>query len=131
MKSVLPFIFASMLLFAGGCAQNGPIKVGEQPIDRSLLGKQVVVCGNAQDRKSGICVETYAGDVVYMPDGFKIPGFVRNMRVRISGVLREDHNLPVFIPEPGEQKGGIPVPPGTDLHAASHRWVLTQPKLEK
>lgn len=131
MKATLFFALVCLLTIACGCSASGPIKVGEQPLDRSLLHKHVVVAGFAQDRKAGTCIETYAGDEVYLPDTFKIPAFTRNMRVRISGVLQEDHKLPVIV-DTGESKGaGIYVPPGTDLQVASHRWVLTQPKLEK
>jgi hypothetical protein len=132
MKSALSFILVALLTIACGCAQRGPLKVGEKPIDHALLGKRIVISGHAQDRKAGLCVETFAADVVYLPGGFKIPDFKREMPVWVSGVLGEDYALPVFIQEPRElPKGGIPVPPGTDLHAARHRWVLTDAKVEK
>jgi hypothetical protein len=35
------------------------------------------------------------------------------------------HDLPVFVQKPGEPPlQGIPVPEGTDLHAASRRYVV-------
>jgi hypothetical protein len=35
------------------------------------------------------------------------------------------HDLPVFVQKPGEPpRQGIPVPEGTDLHAASRRYVV-------
>jgi hypothetical protein len=50
-------------------------------------------------------------------------------RVRVTGILEERHDLPVFIQRPGEPvAGGIPVPEGTDLHAASRRYVLRDAK---
>ncbi len=51
----------------------------------------------------------------------------RGKRVKVTGVLTEDHALPVFIPKQGEPiPQGIPVPEATDLYQASHRYVLKE-----
>jgi hypothetical protein len=58
------------------------------------------------------------------PEGYCTGGNKGN-KVRVSGVLAEDNGLPVFIPKKGEPViQGIPVPEGTDLKKASHRYIL-------
>ena len=60
------------------------------------------------------------------PDGFS------RAKVRVTGVLEERFDLPVFEDRPDEpKKSGIPVPPGTDLKKASHRYVIASPKWER
>lgn len=45
--------------------------------------------------------------------------------VALTGVLIEAYDLPVFIYKKGEPlRSGIPVPEGTDLKQASHRYLI-------
>ena len=45
--------------------------------------------------------------------------------VKLTGVLIEAYDLPVYIHKKGEPlRSGIPVPEGTDLKQASHRYLI-------
>jgi hypothetical protein len=45
----------------------------------------------------------------------------------VTGKIIERHDLPVFVHEEGEpEMQGIPVPKGTDLDKASHRYLLSR-----
>jgi hypothetical protein len=52
-------------------------------------------------------------------------------RIRVRGVVGQRADLPVFVQKPGgPQLQGIPVPEGTDLEAASRRWVIEHASVE-
>jgi hypothetical protein len=93
------------------------------------IGKKIDVVGWAQNRKNGAVLvgddfDLWIDDLHSWPDGFYTGGD-RGRKLVVSGTLAQDHALPVFVEQPGEPvKQGIPVPEGTDLDAASHRWVL-------
>ena len=81
----------------------------------ALIGRFLVGC-------------THRHDVRRLDRPEAIPGAL-GQRVEVVGVLEERHDLPVFVLRAGEPTiAGIPVPEGTALHAASRRFVLTQPQ---
>jgi hypothetical protein len=90
----------------------------------SQLGMKVTLSGEAQPRKLGAAL--LGKDFYIWIDGlYDWPNEMRGKRVSVTGTVIERHDLPVFIPsptEPGVQ--GVPVPIGTDLHKASHRYLL-------
>jgi hypothetical protein len=95
---------------------------------QSQLGKTVTLDGVAESRKLGAALRG---------DGFEVwldgldgwPGNYAGRRVRVTGILEERHDLPVYIQRPGEAPAaGIPVPEGTDLRKASHRYIVRNPK---
>ena len=58
------------------------------------------------------------------------PGGLGGRRVTVTGDAVQKHDLPLFIPQPGElQPQGIPMPAGTDLHGASARTVIENPRI--
>jgi len=87
-------------------------------------GGHVVLEGIAESRKLGAAVRGDGFDVwIEGLDGW--PDGIAGRRVHVTGVLVERYDLPVFIQKPGEPIAqGMPVPEGTDLHAASRREVL-------
>ena len=55
------------------------------------------------------------------------PDEVLGKRVAVEGVFENWNDLPVFESKAGDlPRAGMPVPPGTDLKAASQRQVLSQ-----
>jgi len=59
------------------------------------------------------------------PDGY-YEGKGKSKLVKVTGKLIVRHDLPVFVEEEGAPiRQGMPVPPGTDVHEASRRYLLT------
>lgn len=102
---------------------------GPSPLSRDDLGRRVTLEGEAVNRKGGAVLQV--GDVsVWIagleawPEGY-FTGGDHGRRTIVTGTLAEDHHLPVFVPKEDEPiRQGIPVPEGTDLEQASHRFVL-------
>ncbi len=92
------------------------------------LGKQITLIGVAEDHKIGAFLSGkdfgISIDVIHRwPEEFE------GKQVSVTGIVIERFDLPVFIQrrnDPGIQ--GIPVPPGTDLRKASHRYLLKDAK---
>ena len=112
-----------MLFLLLGPAMAGPPQEPGTP--------EVFIVGTALESMVGPCVLQSSGVVVFI-DGlaFWPPGFYEGgrdgKRVVCRGRLVERYDLPVFEDKPDAPKReGIPVPPGTDMHEASRRYLLT------
>jgi hypothetical protein len=113
-------LLVAILLSFSGCAS--------QPKMHAQLGQQVTLEGTAEARKLGAVLRGRDFDVWIDPLQDWPRDYV-GQRVRVTGILEERHDLPVFIQKPGEPvAGGIPVPQGTDLHQASRRFVVREAK---
>ena len=100
---------------------------GAQDLQRRL-GQPVTLEGVAEARKLG---------PVLRGNGFEVwidrleawPLGTAGRKVRVTGVLEERHDLPVYVQKAGEPPAaGIPVPEGTDLREASRRYVIREAK---
>ncbi len=123
-------------LILGGCSSDqdhsrAPAKdqAGTSVVSAANLGKRITVKGWAVNRPGG--AEVVGTDFSVWIDGLDVwpegyyAGGDRGKRVKVTGILAEDHALPVFIQKKGEPiPQGIPVPEGTDLHKAGHRYLL-------
>lgn len=89
------------------------------------LGQEVTLEGVAYDDKVGARLEL-PGDSIWL-DRKAWPAGTYGHRVRVTGVVIRRDDLPVFIPEDGDERAGIPVPPGTDLRKARVRYLLANP----
>jgi len=94
------------------------------------LGQRVTFEGLAVNMKLGAGLKI--GDHTLFMDGMSTwPDAYHNgggepKRVTVTGTLIVRHDLPVFVQEEGAPiMTGMPVPPGTDLHEASRRYLLT------
>jgi hypothetical protein len=94
------------------------------------LGKQVTMTGLAVNMKLGAGL--VVGDHTLFMDGMDswpegyYEGEGEQKKVTVKGTLIVRHDLPVFVQEEGTPiMSGMPVPPGTDLHEASRRYLLT------
>ena len=115
------FVFIVILPF--GCFSSPKTET----ISREAIGSHVKLRGVAMNRKGGAVLvvgETHVWieGLLSWPDGDRA---IDGRTITVEGTLDEDHNLPVFVPKKDEPLvQGIPVPDGTDLHEASHRYIL-------
>ncbi|MCA9706241.1 MAG: hypothetical protein KDK70_10370 [Myxococcales bacterium] len=132
-----PLVFALAAL--GACASReappppATEAVAEPPVVTEVsadeLGHRVRLRGMAIDRKGGAVLavgehHVWIEGLHSWPAGY-YEGGDRGRELTVTGVLHEDHGLPVFVPKEGEPVvQGIPVPEGTDLEQASRRYVL-------
>jgi len=88
----------------------------------------VALEGIAESRKLGAALRGDGFDV-WIDQLSEWPRDWVGRKVRVTGVLEERHDLPVFVQKPGEPAAaGIPVPEGTDLQQASRRYVIRDAK---
>jgi len=138
MRLCITVLFVFGLIVLAGC----PSKPGKpEPADAvsavsdENVGKEVTVVGWAVNRKNGAQLvgddfEVWIDDLASWPDGY-YEGGDRGIKVRVKGILEQDHGLPVFVPKEGEPVvQGIPVEEGTDLDEASLRYVIKNAKWE-
>lgn len=95
-----------------------------------LEGKKITIEGKSQNARMGALVSTadsvtiWIDDLEMWPDDYYL-GEDNCKTVRVTGKLITKDDLPVFIHKEGEPWiHGIPVPEGTDLKAASRRYLL-------
>lgn len=113
-------LLVAILLSFSGCASQSKM--------HARLGQQVTLEGTAEARKLGAVLRGNEFDA-WIDQLQDWPRDYVGQRVRVTGILEERHDLPVFIQKPGEPiAGGIPVPEGTDLHQASRRFVVRDAK---
>jgi hypothetical protein len=116
---IFPLI-AGALIVSSGCAtpSNPPVPLAER------LGEAVALEGIAENRKFGAALKGEGFDV-WIGGVARWPSGLASQRLRVTGVLEERFDLPVYAVKPGEPAaGGIPVPEGTDLREASRRYVI-------
>ena len=121
--------------FAADESPPGPEDAGSAVCDENL-GKEITVVGWAVNRKNGAelvgegGIELWIHDLASWPEGY-YEGGDRGKKVKVTGILTQDHGLPVFVPKEGEPVvQGIPVEEGTDLEKASLRYVLKNARWE-
>ena len=115
----------SIVALSAGCAHRAP--TAATAAARPDAGSRVTWRGVAENHKAGAFL---AGRGVYVDlPGGSWPSEALDKTVEVTGTIVERHDLPVFVADPNEPPvGGIPVPPGTDLHEASKRLILEQVK---
>jgi hypothetical protein len=147
MNGYLAYIFGALLISTAaltGCSSSTPpppepMSAAEDPTPyedtkvaelEAKLGQRVTFEGLAVNMKLGAGL--MVGDhVIHMdgmsswPEGY-YEGRGKEKKVAVTGTLIVRHDLPVFVQEEGAPiMSGMPVPPGTDLHEASRRYLLT------
>ncbi len=116
---------------------EAPVAAPAPSTDRfhDQLGQRVTLEGKAVNAKLGAELQgddfsIWLAGVDAWPDGFYTGGD-DGKAVRVTGTVIEAFDLPVFVPSPDEPLiQGIPVPEGTDLKQASHRYLLKDPTWE-
>ena len=95
---------------------------------RDRLGQQVTLDGVAETRKLGAALRGSGFDV-WIDRMERWPAEALGRKVRVTGILEERQDLPVYIQKTGEPPAaGIPVPEGTDLREASRRYLVRDSK---
>ncbi len=123
-------MIAATATFIGCTSQSEPSVVSKENV-----GKEITVEGWAVTSKAGAYVvgedfRLWVDGLDSWPEEY-YSGGEKGEKVKITGILGEDNNLPVFIEKEGEPiVQGIPVPEGTDLEEASHRFVIKEAKWE-
>jgi hypothetical protein len=65
------------------------------------------------------------------PNGYYLKeNYEKTKSIKVTGILIEKNDLPVFVQNESDSilQQGIPVPKGTDLKNASHRYLLKKYK---
>ena len=103
-------------------------------VTQDNIGKQITLEGRCVDSMSGALLmgegfSIYLDGIERWPDGYYL-GDDERTKVIVTGILSEDHGLHVFVQDDNDPviKHGIPVPKGTDLKKASHRYILLNAK---
>ena len=105
--------------------------------DKSLntaLGKNVTIKGKAVDAKLGALLMKDDGSTIWINNLDSWPEVFYNRGdegkvIEVTGKIIEKYDLPVFISKEGDPpRSGIPVPKGTDLKKASHRYLIDDAK---
>ena len=100
----------------------------DPPDLRDRLGQQVTLDGVAETRKLGAALRGNGFDV-WIDRLERWPAEALGRKVRVTGILEERQDLPVYIPKAGDPpSAGIPVPEGTDLREASRRYLIRDSK---
>ena len=100
----------------------------EHPLKQSL-GKTITLKGKAINRKLGAVLEhkdyhIWIKGLSAWPEGY-YRGGDDGKEIIVTGTVVEAYDLPVFIYKEGDPiRAGMPVPEGTDLRKASHRYIL-------
>ncbi len=101
----------------------------------TLIGKRITVKGKTLNLKGGAALILENGTQIWMDDMESWPqGYFINEQdtkiVKVSGILNERNDLPVFIYKDNDSllQQGIPMPEGSDLNKASHRFVFEKYK---
>lgn len=122
------WVFFIALLILAGCSMinNQTVTTGVSAVN---LGNKITVEGWAVNRKAGAQLigadfDLWIDGLSSWPEGYYTGG-EKGKKLRVVGILTEDNGVPVFIPKRDEPiVQGIPVPEGTDLRHASHRYIL-------
>lgn len=113
-----------------GCNATEPEMKQELLVSKENVGKEVVIEGKSANRKGGAVVmnstvEVWIEDLESWPDEYQ------DKQLKVTGMLGEDNQLPVFEVEQGaEIVQGIPIEKGMDIVKASHRFILKKAKWE-
>ena len=124
-------LYLSLFVFCG-CTTTP--HAPQTTFSKAQLGKRITLVGRALDLKLGALLSldnsaVWIKGVDRWPDGYYLGGDTGKM-VKVTGVLGEDHALPVYIEDENIVISGIPMPKGTDLRKASHRYILKKAKWE-
>ncbi len=119
-----------LFLIVTSCSSVRPIENLEEKDLINLVGKKITIEGKSKNAKMGALISIadsvtiWIDDLEMWPDDYYL-GEENCKTVRVTGELIAKDDLPVFIHKEGEPwKQGIPVPEGTDLKAASRRYLL-------
>lgn len=119
-----------MFFLLTACSQGVELTEASRESLLKKLGQKITVVGEANNLKLGALLHTgnsniWIDGIPSWPKGYYVK-YGKSKRLQVTGILVERFDRPVFIPETDfwSSPAGIPVPPGTDLKKASHRFLL-------
>ena len=126
------FLFLLFLFFIISCTEPIFLKQVEENDFKQYLGKIITLEGKTVNAKLGALLvgenfSIWIDGLDSWPKAY-YKGGEEAKKVKVTGRVIEKYDLPVFIPKEGEMLSGIPVPEGTDLKEASHRYLLKNVK---
>ncbi len=129
MREITKGILLFQILLIVACSTTKQVVNPKNEDIKEFVGKKVTLIGKTVNMKLGAVLVLENGQRIWMdemeswPNGYYTEN--ESKSVQVTGVLRERYDLPVFIPSNDSiEKLGIPVPKGTDLKEASHRYLL-------
>ena len=102
-----------------------------------FINKKVTFTGKTVNAKLGAVLILENGQMIWMdkmeswPNGYYLKeNYEKTKSIKVTGILIEKNDLPVFVQNESDSilQQGIPVPKGTDLKNASHRYLLKKYK---
>ena len=123
-------ILLYLVLILTSCSSSRVInQLSNEKLD-TLIGEKISVTGTAINAKLGALLTTTNGGTIWInelnewPEDYYLGGD-NGKTVRVTGIVIEKHDLPVFISKKDEPpKSGMPVPEGTGLEEARRRFLL-------
>jgi hypothetical protein len=129
LESIITAIFILTSIVSAEPAKSSSSRKNQKDPLAEQLGKEITLVGVAHNLKVGarLSGENFT---IFIDGIYAWPEEMYGKKVSVTGTLIERHDLPVFVQEPGRKnlRSGIPVPKGTDLHAAAHRYLLKDAK---
>jgi hypothetical protein len=124
MRIFTPIICLSGALIIGCARHHDGAAVVHPDSLQSSVGQRVRLVGVAEPWKLGAALR--GADIFVWIDGLPDwPSGYVDHRVQVVGILEVRNDLPVFVQRPDDlPKQGMPVPEGTDIDAASRRYVV-------
>jgi hypothetical protein len=129
MREITKGILLFQILLIVACSTTKQVVNPKNEDIKEFVGKKVTLIGKTVNMKLGAVLVLENGQRIWMdemeswPNGFYTEK--ESKSVQVTGVLIERYDLPVFVPSNDSiVKQGIPVPKGTDLKEASHRYLM-------
>jgi hypothetical protein len=128
-----------LFISISSCSSLGKVNTLSKDNMDSLIGKKITVIGRAANGHIGAMLivqdslRLWIDDLQNWPKGYYF-GHDSGKMLKVTGTLIEKYDLPVFIESEEDKirpRWGMPVPPGTDLKKASHRYLLREAKWEE
>lgn len=107
---------------------------------KNFVGKRITIIGKTVNMKLGAVLVLDNGQRIWMKDMESWPNDYyfglddkKTKTVKVTGILIEKNDLPVFIPKKNDSiiQQGIQMPEETDLKEASKRFLLKNYKWEE
>jgi len=129
MREITKGILLFQILLIVACSTTKQVVNPKNEDIKEYVGRKVTLIGKAENDKLGAVLVLESGQTIWMnkmnswPNGYYTEK--ESKSVQVTGVLIERYDLPVFVPSNDSiVKQGIPVPKGTDLKEASHRYLM-------
>lgn len=130
MKEITKILLIFQIVSMVSCATVNHVVNTENESLKEFVGKKITLIGKTVNAKLGAALVLENGQHIWLdemgswPNGYYTEN--ESKSAEVTGVLIERYDLPVFISSTNDslKQQGIPVPKGTNLKEASHRYLL-------